>query len=298
MDIRVLNYFLVVAKEENITKAAGLLHVTQPTLSRQMMQLEEELGVKLFTRRKYNIALTEEGMMFRRRAQELVNLAYKAKDELVNKDSEIIGEVIIGCNESQSINELSEIISSFRKKFPQVTFVLRSGNNIEIKEWLEEGKIDVGLFVEPVDVEKFCYIRLKSRDKWGILAHVNTNLGKKELIHSEDLINVPMITIVDEAIHSELASWSGKNATNMLPIVHYNLLSNAAALVRKQEGVAVCSEPNCKYEDLRFIPFDPKLELGSLLVWKGNQRFSKASTAFIDYIDKYNIEEIRNTKNE
>lgn len=287
MDIRILNYFLMVAKEENITKVAQLLHITQPTLSRQLMQLEEELGVKLFQRGKHNIYLTEEGMIFRRRAQELVNLAERAKNELSHTGDKLTGEIAIGCNESQSMNELSEMISNFRKKHPLVKFVLRSGNNIEVKEWLEQGIMDIGLLVEPVDIHKFTYARLSHKDKWGVLVHEKSQFASKDTIHSVDLLGTPLITIMDETIHSELASWSGKNAQMMIPIVHYNLLSNAATMVRMQEGAAVCPKPGCYYDDLKFIPFEPKLELGSLLAWKDNQKFSKASVAFIEHIKKY-----------
>lgn len=152
MDLRVLNYYLVVAREENITKAAQLLHMTQPTLSRQLMQLEEELGVKLFQRGKHNIYLTQAGMLFRRRAQELVNLADKAKAELQQSDQELTGEIAIGCNESKSMNELADQISAFRQIHPLVKFTLRSGNNGDIREWLDQGTVDFGILVEPAEV--------------------------------------------------------------------------------------------------------------------------------------------------
>lgn len=288
MDIRILNYFLIVAREENITKAAQILHITQPTLSRQLMQLEKELGVKLFQRGKHNIYMTEEGMLFRRRAQELVNLAEKAKCELSQTGDHLTGEIAIGCNESQSMNELASLISEFRKEHSMVQFLIRSGSNNQVREWLEQGSIDMGLFVEPVDVEKFTYVRMCNKDQWGILVHQDLELAAKISIHSEDLIGVPLITILDETIHSELGNWSGKNAEMMIPIVHYNLLSNAVTLVRKKDGAAVCSRPNCQYDELRFVPFEPKLELGSLLAWQGHQKFSKASAAFLDYLKQYN----------
>lgn len=288
MDTRILNYFLIVAREENITKAAQSLHITQPTLSRQLMQLESELGVKLFQRGNHNIYLTEEGMLFRRRAQELVNLAERAKCELLQAGDQLTGEIAIGCNESQSMNELAAIISNFRKEHPLVQFLIRSGNNNEVRERLEQGSIDLGLFLEPAEVEKFTYVRMCKKDQWGILVHQDTELAARKVVHSEELVGVPLITVLDETIHSELTNWSGKNANMMVPIVHYNLLSNAVALVRKRDGVAVCSKPNCQYDELKFVPFEPKLELGSLLAWQGRQKFSKASAAFIAYLKQYN----------
>lgn len=284
MDLRVLRYFLMVAREENITKAAQLMHMTQPTLSRQLMQLEEELGVKLFQRGKHNIYLTEAGMLFRRRAQELVNLADKAKAELQQSDQELTGEIAIGCNESQSMNELADHISTFRRSHPLVKFTLRSGNNDDIREWLDQGNIDFGIFVEPAEVARYSYLRMKHQDHWGILVHESEPLAQCTSIHPEDLIDVPLITIMDESIHNALSIWSGKFADRMQPIVHYNLLSNAATLVARKEGVAICPKPNGRYRETVFVPFEPAFHLGAMLAWKKQQIFAKASEAFIQYL--------------
>lgn len=246
MDLRILNYYLVVAREENITKAAQLLHMTQPTLSRQLMQLEEELGVKLFQRGKHNIYLTQAGMLFRRRAQELVNLADKAKTELQQSDQELTGEIAIGCNESQSMNELANQISAFRQIHPLVKFTLRSGNNGDIREWLDQETVDFGILVEPAEVARYSYLRMQHQDRWGILVHTSEPLAQQPSVRAEDLVDVPLITILDESIHNALSIWSGKFADRMRPIVHYNLLSNAATLVARREGVAICPKPNCQ----------------------------------------------------
>lgn len=284
MDLRILNYYLVVAREENITKAAQLLHMTQPTLSRQLMQLEEELGVKLFQRGKHNIYLTQAGMLFRRRAQELVNLADKAKAELQQSDQELTGEIAIGCNESQSINELADKISAFRQIHPLIKFTLRSGNNDDIQEWLDQGAIDFGILVETAEVSRYAYLRMKHRDQWGVLVHISEPLAQKQSIRVKDLLNVPLITIMDETIHNALSIWSGKYADQMRPIVHYNLLSNAVTLVARKEGVAICPKPNCQYAKVTFIPFEPEFRLGAMLAWKNQQIFAKASEAFIQYL--------------
>lgn len=284
MDIRILHYFLIVAREENITKAAQVLHITQPTLSRQLIQLEEELGVTLFQRGKHTITLTKEGMLFRRRAQEILDIAEKAKTELGKAAQSLHGRITIGCNESQSINELSKLISAFRKTYPLVTFELRSGNNVDIQDWIDHGIVDFGVLVEPVEVEHYSYLRFRHKDVWGILVHEASALAQKTGIRAMDLLNVPLITVADERIHTELASWSGKQADKMFPIVHYNLLSNAAPLVRQQEGVAVCAAPNCEYPLLTFVPFEPALTLGSLLAWKNRQVASEESAVFIQFI--------------
>lgn len=287
MDIRVLRYFLIVAREENITKAAQLLHITQPTLSRQLMQLEEELGVKLFQRSNHSIYLTSEGMLFRRRAQELINLAEKAKNELSQTEDILTGEISIGCGESQSMNELSKIITAFLEKHHLVKFELRSGNNNDIKEWLEQGILDMGLLLEPVEIGKYDFVRMNQKDEWGALVHKDSKFATRDAIRPGDLVGTGLITIMDEPIHNELSSWAGDYAKKMKPIVHYNLLSNAATMVRRNAGAAVCSKPNCNYDDLRFVPFAPKLLLGSVLAWKEHQTVSKANNAFIQFVKKY-----------
>lgn len=284
MDIQILNYFLAVAKEENITKAAALLHVTQPTLSRQLMHLEDELGVKLFNRGKYNVSLSKEGLLFRRRAQEIVDLVEKAKVELIQNDEELIGEISIGCNESQSVNIFADMIRGFRSKYPKVTFVIKSGSNIELREWLEQGSIDVGLFVEPMNMTKYNFLRLEQKDLWGVLVADDGKFAKADNITAKEIAGVPMITIMDESIHSELTSWSGKYATKMYPIAHYNLITNAAALVRNTENVAVCAKPACKYEGVKFIPFNPTLKLGTFVAWKIASLQSKLQVAFVEFI--------------
>lgn len=287
MDIRVLRYFLMVAREENITRAAQILHITQPTLSRQLMQLEEELGVKLFQRSNHSIYLTSEGLLFRRRAQELVNLAEKAKSELSQTEDTLTGVIAIGCGESQSMNELSEIISAFLEKHPFVKFELHSGNNNDIKEWLEQGSLEMGLLLEPVEIGKYNFVRMTQKDEWGVLVHKDSKFATKDAVRPGDLVGVGLITIMDDPIHNELGSWSGDYAKQMVPIVHYNLLSNAATMVKRDAGVAVCSKPSSHYDDLFFIPFAPKLELGSVLAWKEHLTVSKANNAFIQFIKKY-----------
>lgn len=167
MELRVLRYFLAVAQEENITKAAALLHLTQPTLSRQLMQLEEELGTKLFRRSQYRVILTEDGMLLRRRAQELVELADKTEREFSRRDTELSGEIAIGCGESRSMTFLSQRICSFRKLHPQVQFRIYSAAADDVKERIENGLLDMGLLAEPVDISRYAFQRMPQKDRWG-----------------------------------------------------------------------------------------------------------------------------------
>ena len=163
MELRVLRYFLAVAREENITRAAALLHVTQPTLSRQLMQLEEELGVKLFRRGQYRVVLTDEGMLLRRRAQEILELAEKAERELSRSGGELSGEIAIGCGETRSMTTLSRHIRLFRQRYPQVRFRIYSAIADDVKECIEKGLLDMGLLTEPVDIGRYAFHRLPER---------------------------------------------------------------------------------------------------------------------------------------
>ena len=169
MELRVLKYFLMTAREENITKAANLLHITQPTLSRQLMKLEEDLGVKLFRRSNHSIVLTEDGMLLKRRAQEIVTLAEKTEQELSRREEELTGSVSIGCGETRNMSVLSEHMAAFREKHPLVRFNIYSATADEIKERIEKGILDFGLLLEPVDISRYDFVRMPEKEQWGIL---------------------------------------------------------------------------------------------------------------------------------
>lgn len=179
MELRVLRYFLAVAREENITRAAALLHVTQPTLSRQLMQLEE-LGVKLFRRGQYRVVLTDEGMLLRRRAQEILELAEKAERELSRSGGELSGEIAIGCGETRSMTTLSRHIRLFRQRYPQVRFRIYSAIADDVKERIEKGLLDMGLLTEPVDIGRYAFHRLPEKDRWGVLVPEDHPLAWKK----------------------------------------------------------------------------------------------------------------------
>lgn len=287
MELRVLRYFLLAAREENITRAAELLHVTQPTLSRQLMQLEQELGVKLFHRSRHSVYLTAEGLLFRRRAQEIISLAEKAKEELSPMEEELSGKISIGCGELLSVEELSEVISAFQREHPLVKFHLHSGYNDDTKEKIEQGILDMGLLVEPVDVSKYEFLRMKQKEEWGILVHEDSPLSHCGVIRPEDLSEHSVITTMDSPVFRELASWMGDHMKKMQIKGTYNLLYNAAMIARKSGIPVMCLRLNCHYDDLVFVPMRPRLELSSVLVWKEHQPFSPTVSAFIQFLKKY-----------
>ena len=287
MEIRVLKYFLMVAREENITKAANLLHLTQPTLSRQLIQLEEELGVSLFRRSKHRIILTEDGMLLRRRAEEIVSLADKTKDDFLHRQEQLAGTISIGSGELQSSLFLTKLLTAFQKENPLVTFSIYSGNSDNIKERIERGLLDVGLLQEPVDIAKYSFVRTPVREQWGVLVSDHSELSAKTSVSPTDLAGMPLIMPGRENLQNELFNWFGSYGGNLRVIANGNLLYNMAFLARDSGACVFTLNLACSYPGLRFIPLSPGLESGTVLVWKKTQTFSPAASAFIDYSKKY-----------
>lgn len=284
MELRVLKYFLAVAREENITRAAALLHLTQPTLSRQLMQLEEELGVQLFHRSRYHIVLTDEGMLLRRRAQELVDLAEKTEREFACRETELMGEISIGAGETRSMSFLSRAMVSFRTLYPKVTFRIFSANADDVKERLDMGILDMGLLTEPVDVGKYAFCRIREKDLWGVLVRADSPLAAMEAVTPQDLEDVPLLISGREIIQRELASWFGERWEKLQIAATFNLVLNAANMVRCGVGTALCFDLNTAFDDLRFLPLSPRMETGTVLVWKKDQILTPAVEAFHQHI--------------
>ncbi|QNM05297.1 LysR family transcriptional regulator [Qiania dongpingensis] len=282
MELRVLNYFLAIAREENITRAAQSLHVTQPVLSRQMMQLEEELGVKLFTRSNHRINLTEDGMLLKRRAQELVTLAEKTRREFIRNEKDLAGEITIGSGEFRSTRIFSQVMTSFQKKHPLVRFRIYSGNAENIGDYIERGLLDMGVMGEPVDIRKYDFATIPEKETWGILARTDSELAQKECITLEDLMDIPVITASRDFLNS-FGNWFGDRYGQLQVVATGNLLYNEAMLVESGMGVVLCIQLNCTYENLRFIPLFPAVESRTVLAWKKDQIFSKATASFIEY---------------
>ena len=284
MEIRTLKYFLAVAQEENITKAADLLHLTQPTLSRQMMQLEEELGVKLFHRGKYRVILTDDGLLLKQRAQEIVELAEKTRQDFLSNQGELSGKISLGCGESRSMTTVSKLIASFRERYPLVQFNIYSANADDIKSRIESGLLDLGLLTEPVDIGRYEFMRMSEKDRWGILVPKDAPLAEKEFIVPEDLLHVPLLIVAREMVRQELAGWFGDLYDQIHIAATHNLILNVANMVKNGVGVALCFDLDNGFDDLKFVPLKPELKTGSVLVWKKEQAFSAAASKFIEFI--------------
>ena len=227
MELRVLEYYLMVVREENITRAANLLHITQPTLSRQLSQLEEELGVRLFKRGKHNITLTEEGLLLKRRAQEMVDLADKTRRELVQGQGELSGTISIGSGETKSIHLLAELMTEFRRLHPGVSYDIYSNTADHIKDRIEKGLTDIGLLTEPVEVGKYQFVRIPEKLKWGVLVRRDSPLAQKKEIRPEDLLGVPVLLAKRDSVRNELANWFGDCYERLDIASTFNLLYNA-----------------------------------------------------------------------
>lgn len=283
MEYRVLKYFLTVAREENITRASELLHISQPALSRQLMQLEEELGVQLFIRGKRNITLTEAGMLLRRRAQDIISLTEKTEREF-REGERLTGVVSIGSGEAETMRFLAECMREFNETYPEVTFDLYSNTADHIKERLEKGLLDIGVLIEPSDISRYEYIRLPQKERWGVIVPAKCPLSKKEYIEPSDLVGRKIFTS-HRGIAQGVAQWFGEYYDKMNIFATYNLLYNAAMLVDCEIGAALAIEGAVSLyhnSNIIFKPFYPELSVSSVVVWKKYQPSSPAVTKFIE----------------
>lgn len=287
MEIRVLRYFLTVAREEGINRAAEVLHITQPTLSRQLSQLEKEVGVKLFHRGAKKITLTNEGILLRRRAEEILSLVDRTERELAWQDELVEGRIVIGGGELAAMQVLPEIIEEFRKKYPLVTFDLFTGNADLVKEQMEKGLIDIGVLLEPVDIEKFDFIRLKGKERWVVLMRPDDLLAEKEAVSAKDLENVPLILPRRTNVQNELSNWLGDSFQEEQAVFTSNLTTNSALMVQQGLAYSIVIEGSVPFWDKEKIacrPLLPELTASSVFAWKKQQPFSLAATKFIEHL--------------
>lgn len=286
MEIRVLRYFLTVVREESITKASETLHITQPTLSRQLSQLEEEIGVKLFHRGARKISLTNEGILLRRRAEEILQLVDMTEKELVEQEEQVEGGVSIGCGEIASVQLLPELFRSFREKYPRVNFDLFTATADLVKEQMDRGLLDLGLLLEPVDVETYDFIRFDMKENWVVLMRPDDPLAERESITAKELSGAPLILPRRMRVQSELASWFGDYYEQLDVVFTSNLNTNSAIMVESGLAYSIVIEGAVSFWDqakITYRPLMPPLTATSVLAWKRGQPFSLAVTKFIKY---------------
>jgi DNA-binding transcriptional LysR family regulator len=286
MELRILRYFLTVAREENISRAADILHITQPTLSRQLMQLEEELGIQLLLRGNRRVSLTEAGVLFSQRAEEILTLMDKFEREV--GQNPISGTISVGSVESILASQiLSNLIKTFHLNYSQVKFNLYTGNANDIREKIDNGLLDIGLLLTPVNIEKYDSIRLPQQERWGILMPNNAMLAKKEYVTPDDVVGLPLIIPNRSVVQQEIASWFGNRYDNLQIFATYNLIYNAAALVQQHLGYAICVESVLEIrgiENTCFRPFSPNYTSSCLFIWKNAKVFTPTTARFIQFM--------------
>jgi len=287
MEIRVLRYFLAVAREENITKAAEYLNITQPTLSRQLAMLEEETGTVLFQRGSRRIKLTEEGLLLRRRAEEIVSLADMTMEELRSAEDRISGTVTIGTGGLKANNTVIAAAESFRSQYPNVRFSIFTGTADIVQDRIDSGLADFGILLEPVSVEKYSFIRLKQKERWAVLIRKDNPLSEKEKITADDLKDQKLVFPGRPSVQSELYSWfSSFDPENNIAYLS-NLSLTAADIVMNSDGAALILEGSLPYYDpekLAVIPLSPRLESGTVLAYKRQVPLTPAGEKFLDHL--------------
>lgn len=288
MELRVLKYFLAVANAGSITRAANMLHLSQPTLSRQIKALEEELGRKLFTRGKYEVSLTESGLAFKNRAEEIVDMAERTKSEFAPKQIMAKGTVYIGGGETRAMSYLANIAAATRRAYPQISFHMYSGNADDVKEKLDKGLLDFGVLIEPTDISKYEFATLPKKDRWGLIVPADGPLASRRSIRAADLAGIPLLMsrqlTSKYGMSDKFYQWFESVAKDIEIAASYNLIYNAALLVKAGLGSAVALEGLVSDDSLRFVPFAPKLESRVDIVWKKARVRSAAADIFLSAI--------------
>ena len=290
MELRVLRYFLAVAKEQSFTKAAEQLNITQPTLSRQLAALENELGVKLFIRGKHSITLTNEGLLLKRRALELVDLEDKLVSEFKGNENLVEGRITIGCGEFMAIETLAQICGRYRDRYPMVQFALHTGNADTIYEMMNKGLVDIGLFLEPVNTQNLDHIRIQNSDHWVVTMRADDPLAKKDTITKEDLLELPLILPERLTVQSELANWFGRDFGRLHVAFTSNLGTNAGIMAMHGLGYPVSIEGAARYWDKQLVVqkrLSPEIKSSTVIAWRRNIPYSLAVSKFIEELNNF-----------
>lgn len=289
MELRVLQYFLAVTREQSISGAAESLYLSQPTLSRQLKELEEELGKQLFVRGNRRITLTEEGMILRKRAEEIMELVQKAEDEISQSDELIAGDITVGAGETDGARFLARAAQALQKEHPQIHLHIISGDMPTVTEYLDRGLIDFGIIFGDIDASKYEFIRLPYKDVWGVIMRRDDPLAEKKKISAEDLADKPLI-VSRQAFHNANFRKFFPNGEEKLNIVAtYSLLFNGSLMVDEGMGYAICFDKIINVSgdsNLCFRPLKPRLEAQMSVVWKKYQVFSKAAEKFLQKLQE------------
>lgn len=285
MELRVLQYFLAVAREQNISAAAQSLHLSQPTLSRQLKDLEDELNKQLFIRGNRKITLTEEGMLLRRRAEEIIGLVHKTENEITSSGDVITGDIYIGAGETDAIRLVARAAQSLQAEYPRIHYHISSGDAADVIEHLDQGLIDFGVLLDPANLSKYDSLRLPVKDVWGVLMRKGSPLSERASIRPEDLWDKPIIISRQAMKGNILPQWLQQDESRLNIVATYSLLYNGSLMVDEGLGYALCIDRiinTTGSSALCFRPLSPKLEIGVNIVWKKYRMFSQAGTKFLE----------------
>ena len=289
MNLIHLRYFVELSRTGSYTRAAKRLCITQPSLSHAMAQLEEELGKTLFLRGKRKISLTEEGMLLRKRAQEIVTLVEKTESEFSAAEETISGDVYIGGGETDAMRLIARAAHRLQSAYPHIAYHLFSGNADDVTERLDKGLVDFGIFIEPADLSKYDFIKLPVTDIWGVLMRKDSPLAARPTIRPQDLPGLPLLASSQHLVKNEFSGWFGEGYEKLNIITTYNLLYNASIMVEEGMGYALCLDKIVRTSGdspLCFRPLEPKLEVGLHIAWKKYQFFSKAAEKFLECLQR------------
>mgnify|MGYP003399412199 CR=1 FL=1 len=288
MEIRVLRYFLEVAREESITKAAQYLHISQPTLSKQLKDLETELGKKLFVRSNYSIKLTDEGMLLRKRTEDILQMVDKTTDEFKALDEIAGGDIQLGCAESYLIKYIAQALKEFKKTYSRVHFHITSGNTEQVAEILDRGLLDFAVIVEPPNLSRYNYMEIPGVDTWGLVVRKDHPLAKKKHITADDLIGLDLICS-DQSMKADIPRWCGEKIDLLHHMGSTNLSYNGSVCVQEGLGCQLTFDHLTATgfgSDLVFRPLYPKLENKMYVIWKKYQIFTPVAQKFLELLQR------------
>ena len=284
MDIRVLQYFLAVAREQTISGAAETLHITQPPLSKQLKELEEELGKQLFIRGSRGITLTREGMLLRKRAEEIVSLVEETKSKVNTSDETVSGDIYIGGGETEGMRLIVRVVKQVQERYPDIRFHFFSGDGYDVAERLDRGLIDFGTLIEPIDMSKYDYLRLPRPDTWGLLLRKDHPLARQKSIRPEQLRDVPLLSSRQMETEEGLSGWLGHDHKKLRVVATGNLVNTLALAAEEGLGCLLTLDElvdTSGERNLCFRPLEPKLESWMYIAWKKYQVFTRAAEVFI-----------------
>lgn len=293
LEIQVLRNFLAVAREGSITNAANHIHIAQPSLSRQIINLENELGQKLFIRGSHSVSLTPEGMILRKRAEDVIAMVDKIEGEFYTMGDSIRGDIHIGGGETYIFRYIVDILKNLQKDYPDIHYHLYSGNAAEITERLDKGLLDFGLFMQPADITRYNCINLPEKDIWGVVMRKDSPLAKKESVTCEDLIGLPLICSrqsIQKIEGNTFVDWFAGKLDQMNIIATFSLVYNAVIMVQQGMGymITVDNLANTSVNpDLCFRPLSPVVEAGLTIVWKKYQVFSASAEKLLEQFHKF-----------